>query len=213
MKLTLLPWQALPDGVHVEATAATMDELRTHRASRLFEESLTDKAGRLTATQTAFSQAVSAYMANVPDTDPAAIGRIAFASLASATPPTQPAPQLRAPDFEAQIQRHHDGQVKRDELTRLKARDEPVPVADVPKADRGNCVKRTALINRNCRRWPSIERDLKDASTNGLSAEAKANKATFWWEGDALKWAEARDKLEAQTGSVSLASVVHRMRG
>jgi hypothetical protein len=127
MKLTLLPWQALIDGVHVEAKAATVNELRAHRALGLFEESLTDKAGRLTATQTAFSQAVSAYMAHVPDTDPAAIGRIAFASLASATPPTQPAPQLWVPDFEAQIQRHHDGQVKRDELTRLKARDECFP--------------------------------------------------------------------------------------
>lgn len=85
--------------------------------------------------------------------------------------------------------------------------------ADVPKADRGECVKRAALIERNRRRWLSIERDLKDASSNGLSTAAKADTAGFWWEGDALKWAEARNKVEAPAAPVNLASVVHRMAG
>jgi len=93
---------------------------------------------------------------------------------------------------------------------------EPKPaavVAEAPKNDRGECVKRAALIERNRRRWVSIERDLKDASTNGLSAEARAtDKPGFWWEGDALKWARARNKEEeAQAAPASLASVVHRM--
>ena len=90
---------------------------------------------------------------------------------------------------------------------------EPVPPAEDPKNDRGARVKRKALIERNRHRWPSIEGDLHDASDNGLSAAAKADKHGFWWEGDALKWAEARDKLQAQTAAVTLASVVHQMVG
>ena len=80
-----------------------------------------------------------------------------------------------------------------------------------PTIDRGACVKRTALIDRNCRRWPSIERDLKDASENGLSRAAKADTYGDWWEGDALAWAEARNKLQAQPAPLGLAGTVHRM--
>lgn len=116
--------------------------------------------------------------------------------------------------------------IKREELARLQAaaefaraqakseREAPAVVADGPlKADRGPRVKRKALIERNRRRWPTIERDLQDASSNGLSAEAKANGTGFWWEGDALRWAEVRDKLEAPPAALGLVSVVHRMVG
>ncbi len=83
-----------------------------------------------------------------------------------------------------------------------------------PSADRGLRVKRKALIERNSRRWPSIERDLKDASENGLSKAAKADDTYgHWWEGDALKWADARNKLAAPATPLSLSSVVHRMAG
>lgn len=90
---------------------------------------------------------------------------------------------------------------------------EPAVVAEGPKNDRGARVKRAALIDRNRHRWPSIEGDLHEASSNALSAGAKTDKHGFWWEGDALKWAEARNKLEVQTASMSLAGVVHRLKG
>ena len=95
---------------------------------------------------------------------------------------------------------------------------EPVPVVDAvvgegPNNDRGARVKRKALIERNRRRWPTIERDLQDASSNGLSAEAKADGTGFWWEGDAQRWAEARYKLEAHPAPLGLATVLHRMVG
>ena len=88
----------------------------------------------------------------------------------------------------------------------------PVPATGALNADRGQRVKRRALIERNRRRWPTIERDLKDASTNGLRAEAGADVIGFWWEGAAVKWAEARDKVEAPAAPVGLASIVHRLR-
>ena len=95
----------------------------------------------------------------------------------------------------------------------LSAEPAPGVVADVPNDDRGARVKRAALIERNRRRWVSVERDLKDASSNGLSAAAKADATGFWWEGDALKWAELRNKLTAPAMPASLASVVYRMAG
>lgn len=94
---------------------------------------------------------------------------------------------------------------------------EPLPDvvagAALGMANRGQRVKRKALIERNCRRWPSIERDLKDGSENGLSETARADTHGDWWEGDALKWAEAKGKMTSQTASGALASVVHRMAG
>ena len=82
-----------------------------------------------------------------------------------------------------------------------------------PSVDRGARVKRKALIERNHRRWSTIERDLKDASENELSKQARATDHGYWWEGDALKWAEARHKLDAPAAPVNLASAVHRMVG
>lgn len=87
------------------------------------------------------------------------------------------------------------------------------PTNEAPGCDRGLRVKREALIDRNVRRWPTIERDLKDGSSNALSASAKADGIGFWWEGDALKWAEARGKLTAPDAAASLASVMHRLHG
>jgi hypothetical protein len=77
--------------------------------------------------------------------------------------------------------------------------------------DRGRCLQRRELISQNFPRWRSIERDLQDAATNGLTRAAWTGSRGFWWEGDALDWARARGKLkEAPEG---LPRIVHRMKG
>lgn len=57
---------------------------------------------------------------------------------------------------------------------------------------------RRVLIQRHSHHWPTIDRDIKDASTNGLH-KAKAGKRE-WYENIALDWAAANGKLtdEAQ---------------
>lgn len=80
--------------------------------------------------------------------------------------------------------------------------------------DRGRKVKRAALIADNVRRWPTIERDLKDAATNGLSEAAKDGAVGWWWEGSAVEWARARAKVQdIAPGLASVTSTIHRMRG
>jgi hypothetical protein len=87
------------------------------------------------------------------------------------------------------------------------------PEAAPPEAarDRGRSLQRRELISQNFPRWRSIERDLQDAATNGLTRAAWTGSRGFWWEGDALDWARARGKLkEAPEG---LPRIVHRMKG
>ena len=87
------------------------------------------------------------------------------------------------------------------------------PEAAPPEAarDRGRCLQRRELISQNFPRWRSIERDLQDAATNGLTRAAWTGSRGFWWEGDVLDWARARGKLkEAPEG---LPRIVHRMKG
>ncbi len=83
--------------------------------------------------------------------------------------------------------------------------------------DRGRRVKRKALIAENRQRWTSIDRDLRDGSTNGLSADAKADGKGWWWEGSALEWARVQGKLtDSSTASVSSvfpSRQVHRLAG
>ena len=90
---------------------------------------------------------------------------------------------------------------------RTAATNEPMP-------DRGRRVKRAALIADNRRRWPTIERDLKDAATNGLSEVAKdVGPVGWWWEGSAIEWARGRAKLqESAPGLAGTAGVIHRMK-
>ncbi len=52
-----------------------------------------------------------------------------------------------------------------------------------------------ALIGAHKHEWPTIERDLLDASVNGLGA-AKAG-PRGWWEAQAMEWARAKGKLES----------------
>jgi hypothetical protein len=80
-------------------------------------------------------------------------------------------------------------------------------------SDRGRRLKRAALIEDNVRRWPTVERDLKDAAKNGLSEAAKDGAAVgWWWEGSAIEWARARAKVkDVAPGAGGLPSVFHRM--
>lgn len=55
--------------------------------------------------------------------------------------------------------------------------------------------KRAALIFECMSFWPTIERDLRDSSRNGLSVEAKFQKNTFWKVSEALTWAAQRGKI------------------
>nr|WP_145546373.1 hypothetical protein [Variovorax boronicumulans] len=71
-------------------------------------------------------------------------------------------------------------------------------------------MKKAALVERYRDRWPTIESDLSDASTNGLAA-AKAGKRD-WWEAVAVEWARSRRKLAAeQPQTTSLSSAMHNM--
>lgn len=66
-------------------------------------------------------------------------------------------------------------------------------------------LKRRALIEQHVARWPSIERDLKDASVNGLREAAGCVRRGWWREGAALEWARVRGKLiEAQRAAASV---------
>lgn len=54
---------------------------------------------------------------------------------------------------------------------------------------------RAALIKDLQAEWPTIERDLQDASRNGLAAAAKLADARGWNKGRALDWAKEHGKL------------------
>lgn len=69
--------------------------------------------------------------------------------------------------------------------------DELSPDAFVNK---GPTIKRDALIAKYERAWTTIERDLRDGSSNGLSAAAKAEVHGMWFEAAALAWAERNGK-------------------
>lgn len=58
-------------------------------------------------------------------------------------------------------------------------------------------IQRCMLVMKYRNSWPTIETDLKDAATNGLSAAAKAG-SRGWREADAVAWAKANNRfLEA----------------
>jgi len=69
---------------------------------------------------------------------------------------------------------------------------------------------RAALVSGHLHHWPTIDRDLKDAATNGLSA-AKAG-ARDWDETAALAWAKANNKLKsAAKPADALMQAMHSM--
>ena len=71
--------------------------------------------------------------------------------------------------------------------------------------------KKAALIAAHVHEWPTIERDIADANTNGLAAAAKAG-ARGWLEDAALMWARANGKLiSAAKPADSLAQAMHNL--
>lgn len=71
--------------------------------------------------------------------------------------------------------------------------------------------KKAALIAAHVHEWPTIERDIADANTNGLAAAAKAG-ARGWKEDAALVWARANGKLISATKPAnSLAQAMHNL--
>jgi hypothetical protein len=55
-------------------------------------------------------------------------------------------------------------------------------------------MKKNTLVQTYSDRWPSVARDIADASSNGLSKAAKAGRRD-WWEVAALEWARNAGKL------------------
>lgn len=79
-------------------------------------------------------------------------------------------------------------------------------------------LKRAALIELHRREWPTIERDLRDASSNDLAKSARSSRHGYWREGDALNWARQRGKLKTQRLSSEVVgwegtARKHRMKG
>ena len=60
---------------------------------------------------------------------------------------------------------------------------------------KGETVTAPALVSRNLASWPTAEKDLKEASRNGLKAAAHTGTKNRWHEGAALQWAAGQNKL------------------
>lgn len=93
----------------------------------------------------------------------------------------------------------------------------PEPQAAAPVADESASkavvvpFKKAALIAAHVHEWPTIERDIADANTNGLAAAAKAG-VRGWFEDAALIWARANGKLiSAAKPADSLAQAMHNL--
>lgn len=84
--------------------------------------------------------------------------------------------------------------------------------------------KRNALINELVREWPSIERDLRDASRSPeLQAAKVPDKHGYWFLERVKKWGRANGKLatvrgvkaahlDNVVGQLKAATTTHRMR-
>lgn len=80
-------------------------------------------------------------------------------------------------------------------------------------------LKKSALIARLEREWPTIEADLKEAARNGLIVARVPEKKGWYYSEEARQWAEARGKL--RTSSVTMLSAspfpttktVHHLKG
>lgn len=55
-------------------------------------------------------------------------------------------------------------------------------------------VTKKALIDSQSRCWPTVQRDIQDASSNGLSQVARHPKGRGWNEAKAIQWSKARGK-------------------
>lgn len=71
-------------------------------------------------------------------------------------------------------------------------------------------MRRDAMVTKYQDRWPTIARDMKDASTNGLS-RAKAGHRD-WNEQTAIEWAKAKGKLiEVEGVNTSLGDAMRNL--
>lgn len=61
---------------------------------------------------------------------------------------------------------------------------------------------RTALIEEVEEIWPTVRRDLQDASRSGLAAAAKNPKGRTWHKARALEWAREHGKLTKKNAAV-----------
>jgi hypothetical protein len=64
-------------------------------------------------------------------------------------------------------------------------------------------LKKAALIKKFIPEWPTIEKDISDASRNGLNAAAKAPKHGDWFDADARKWAICKGKISNQDAAAT----------
>ncbi len=76
-----------------------------------------------------------------------------------------------------------------------------------------NILKRAALVAAHQQEWQSVDRDLKDAGENGLSAAAKHPKHGMWFEERALTWAKQQGKLKPSSSSVASSNSVFSLAG
>ena len=94
---------------------------------------------------------------------------------------------------------------------------EPTLAAEVP-AIADPFIKKSALIRKHARAWPTIESDLRHAIENGLSAVAKGAKHGMWDEPAALRWAMQNGKTRTDHVQVATANQpwpgrIHTLKG
>ena len=81
----------------------------------------------------------------------------------------------------------------------------PAPVVVAALVKPGNAgpkfsMTKAAMLGQHKPRWPTIERDMKDANENGLNSARAGFRG--WIEADALEWARANNKLVKPAGSL-----------
>ncbi len=88
----------------------------------------------------------------------------------------------------------------------------PSALAMVPPTEPADLVlKRIALVEKNCHKWPAIEADLSEASRNGL--DAARVKHGHWNERIALEWADRNGKIRRPSPMSNLAGTICRIKG
>jgi hypothetical protein len=98
-------------------------------------------------------------------------------------------------------------------LAAAQAPTQPTASPTQPAAQPPRMLKRGALIAELERQWPSIERDISEASRNGLGV---AHIGKLWDAGAALKWADSmgrlRTSIAARSGLTELPFTRHKLR-
>lgn len=89
------------------------------------------------------------------------------------------------------------------------------PAAGVNEAGEtiARILKRCALIAELERDWPSIVRNLSEASRNGLKAKAYSDTSKGWDVEKARSWAEANGKLKKNPAAAGWPRHIHKIKG